>query len=238
MDFRCRLGAALGLWVYFAALAAVAQASDHLDSPATVANPQADLSDVYAWISPDGRQLNLVMTVQGHTFSNKVQYTLHVDSGKAFGQTSATTSIDCRFDAVNAIQCRLGKLDSASGDPTNPAGLTGKNQRFRVYAGLRDDPFYNNVKGSQGAYKAALSAIAAGAPRDAAGCAAFPPALVGEIADQWRHSDGGPPVNLLANWTASAILARIRERPSEWFWVHKRWPRETYARDAAKAQPS
>jgi KDO2-lipid IV(A) lauroyltransferase len=25
------------------------------------------------------------------------------------------------------------------------------------------------------------------------------------------------------------IEARIRERPAEWFWVHKRWPQEDYA---------
>lgn len=33
---------------------------------------------------------------------------------------------------------------------------------------------------------------------------------------------------------------RIRERPAEWFWVHKRWPRETYARQAVsgEAEPS
>ena len=29
------------------------------------------------------------------------------------------------------------------------------------------------------------------------------------------------------------VEARIRERPAEWFWVHKRWPREAYARDEA-----
>jgi KDO2-lipid IV(A) lauroyltransferase len=28
------------------------------------------------------------------------------------------------------------------------------------------------------------------------------------------------------------VEARIRERPAEWFWVHKRWPREAYARKA------
>ncbi len=28
------------------------------------------------------------------------------------------------------------------------------------------------------------------------------------------------------------IEERVRERPEEWFWVHKRWPNEAYARDA------
>ena len=26
----------------------------------------------------------------------------------------------------------------------------------------------------------------------------------------------------------SFIEERVRERPTEWFWVHKRWPNETY----------
>jgi hypothetical protein len=56
------------------ALATLARASDHLDSPATVANPEADIGDVYAWTSAEGRQLNLAMTIQGHTFSDRVQY--------------------------------------------------------------------------------------------------------------------------------------------------------------------
>ena len=65
--------------VLFAGFAAMAHASDHFDSPATVANPQADIGDVYAWISPEGRRLNLAMTIQGHTFSDKVQYAIHID---------------------------------------------------------------------------------------------------------------------------------------------------------------
>jgi KDO2-lipid IV(A) lauroyltransferase len=28
------------------------------------------------------------------------------------------------------------------------------------------------------------------------------------------------------------IEERVRERPHEWFWVHKRWPNETYKRPA------
>src|SRR5437773_2105353 len=77
------------LFVLCAAAAVTARASDHLDSPATVANPQADIADVYAWPSTDGQRLNLAMTIQGHAFSNKVDYVIHIDSGKVFGQTTA-----------------------------------------------------------------------------------------------------------------------------------------------------
>jgi KDO2-lipid IV(A) lauroyltransferase len=29
------------------------------------------------------------------------------------------------------------------------------------------------------------------------------------------------------------IEERVRERPAEWFWVHKRWPNEVYKRGAS-----
>ena len=39
-------------------------------------------------------------------------------------------------------------------------------------------------------------------------------------------------------WKINAFVeARVRERPAEWFWVHKRWPRDTYARDRDKQGP-
>jgi len=203
------LGTLLVALAFAEAFASLARGSDHLDSPVTVANPQADVSDVYAWISLEGQQLNLVMTLQGHTFSNKVDYVLHVDSGRVFGKTTASTSIACRFDATNAIRCDVGKVDSASGDATNPAGLEGRNHHFRVYAGLRDDPFYNNVKGLLGAYQTAYQAIGKGAAADAAGCAHFDEATTQEIRNQMEHSDGAPAQNLLDNWTVSAIVISV-----------------------------
>jgi hypothetical protein len=184
-------------------------ASDHLDSPATVANPAADIADVYAWTSPEGRQLNLVMTIQGHTFSDKVKYVLHVDSGSAFGHTSASTPIVCNFAAANAAKCTVGTADTASGDPTNPTGLEGRNHLFRVYAALRDDPFYNNVKGLLAAYQTARTAIKNGAPVDTAGCAHFDQATAKAILNQMSHTDGGPAQNLLYNWTVSAIVIAV-----------------------------
>ena len=193
----------------FASAGGMAQASDHLDSPTTVANPQADIADVYAWTAPDGRHLNLAMTIQGHTFSDKIDYALHIDSGKVFGHTSASTTIECRFAAANAVSCQLGNADSVAGDPTHPAGLEGRNHRFRVYAAPRDDPFYNNIKGLLGAYQAASTAIKNGAAVDAAGCAHFDAATTDAIRDQMTHTEGGPAQNLLENWTVSAIVLSV-----------------------------
>ena len=189
--------------------AGMARASDHFDSPAMTANPQADIGDIYAWTTPDGRRLNLAMTVVGHSFSDRLRYEFHIDSGKAFGRTTASTTITCRFPAPKVADCRVGQVDSVRGDATDPRGLEGRNHRFRLFAGLRDDPFYNNVKGSLAAYAAEAAAAKAGAPVDAGGCPHLAPAAVKEVMDQWRHTDGGPPVNLLANWTASAIVISL-----------------------------
>jgi hypothetical protein len=191
------------------AFAAIARASDHFDSPATAANPQADIGDVYAWISTEGRQLNLAMTIQGHTFSDKVQYALHIDSTKVLGHTTASTTIVCHFAAANAVNCKVGNADSASGDPTDPSGLEGRNRRFRVYAALRDDPFYNNLKGLLGAYAVTSAAIKSGVPVDAAGCQQFNEATTKTILDQMAHTDRGPAKNGLYNWTASAIVISV-----------------------------
>jgi len=183
--------------------------SDHLDTPSVQADPGADIGDVYAWTSPDGRKLNLVMTIVGHTFSDKLSYTFHIDSGKWFGGTTATTAIVCRFSTMHAIDCRVGEADRAIGDPGKEQGLQSKNRRFRVFAGLRDDPFFNNVKGSRDAFLVAAAALKDGTPVDAAGCPQFGAAKSQEILDRWRHTDGGPPTDFLAGWTPASLVVSI-----------------------------
>jgi hypothetical protein len=98
-----------------AASVGLSHASDHLDTPTVIANPQADIGDVYAWTSYTGRQLNLVMTLVGHSFSDRIQYAFHVDSGRHFGQTIETTLIECSFPAPAQAVCRVADSDSASG---------------------------------------------------------------------------------------------------------------------------
>ena len=193
----------------FSAVTVTVRASDHLDSPATVANPQADIADVYAWTSSDGRHLNLAMTIQAHTFSDKIDYVIHIDSGMVFGHTTASTFIGCRFAAANDVKCNLDTSDSVAGDPTSSTGLQGQHHLLRVFAGLRDDPFYNNIKGLVAAYQVAGEAIRNGAVLDAAGCAHFDARTAKAISGQMTHTDGGPAKNFLYNWSVSAIVISV-----------------------------
>lgn len=187
-------------------------ASDHLDSPSVMADPRADIGDVYAWMSPDGARLNLVMTIVGHAFSDQLDYVFHVDSGKRFGKTAATTTIVCRFPKPDTTDCRVDDLDRALGDAGKPEGLVGSKHGFRVFAGLRDDPFFNNVRGTRAAYQVAVAALRGGATVDGAGCPRFDRKTADEILYQWRHTDGGPGTNFLAGWTPESIVVSIDRR--------------------------
>jgi len=187
---------------------APARASDHLDTPTVVADPAADIGDLFAWTSPQARRLHLVMTIVGHRFSDRLQYAFHVDSGARFGATTATTTIVCRFDGGSTTECWLGDADHLRGDASGPAGLEGQRHRFRVFAGLRDDPFFNNVKGTRQALNAAALVLPT-APKDAAGCPAIDAATSKAILDRWAHTDGGPAVNTLDGWTSAALVVSV-----------------------------
>ncbi len=197
------------LGMLWAGRGGAAYASNHLDTPTTIANPEVDIGDIFAWTSPNGRQLNLVMTIVGHSFSDKFQYIFHVDSGAEFGKTTASTSIVCRFSAPNIIDCQAGQADRAVGDASKPRGLEGRNHRLRVFAGLRDDPFFNNVKGSRDAFQYAAAALRSGTVVDAAGYPQFDSATCHEILERWRHTDGGPAKNFLEGWTPSCIVISV-----------------------------
>src|SRR6202161_699534 len=187
----------------------IASASDHLDTPTVIADPAADIGDIFAWTSSDGHRLNLVMDIVAHQFSDGLEYVCHVDSGERFGKTTASTLIACRFDVAIAVECWAGDADYVRGDATGPAGIEGKNRRFRVFAGLRDDPFFNNVKGTRAAYNIAGAALQHGTGMDAAGCRHCDTATSRAILDTWRHTGGGPATNFLAGWKASALVISI-----------------------------
>lgn len=205
----CRLAAALHAITLICFGAADARASDHLDSPSVIADPRADIGDLYAWISADGRQLELVMTIVGHTFSDKLDYVFHIDSGQRFGKTTAAATIACRLANATEMECRAGRGDYARGDASVPDGQETWHSRFRVFAGLRDDPFFNNVKGTRAAYQVAIDALHHGTPSDAAGCPQLDADTSRTLLDRWRHTDGGPAQNFLAGWTPASLVISI-----------------------------
>lgn len=205
---RLVAGAFLGAVVAFGAVSDCG-ASNHLDTPLVTANPQANIGDIYAWTAQDGRHVNLVMDIVGRSFSDKIRYVFYIDSGPRFGKTTATTTIVCRFPDVNVTDCRLGSVDHARGDAGVLTGLEGRKHRFRVFAGLRDDPFFNNVTGTRAAYQVAYAALKSGAMADRAGCPRFDDATAQSILYQWRHTDGGPAQNFLAHWTTSALVLSV-----------------------------
>jgi hypothetical protein len=179
---------------FFAALLLhSAHASDHLDTPTLIADPRLDIGDLYAWMSPDAGRLNLVMTIVGHGFSEHAEYVFHVDSGKRFGWTTHSESIVCRFTGMRP-HCAL---------------VSNRSAPLQVFTGLRDDPFFNNVKGTRAAYAVAAAAIARGTAVDSAGCARLDQDDVANLLTEWRHTDGKPATNFLAGWTPATIVISL-----------------------------
>lgn len=135
----------------------LAIAADHRDSPTldvtvtTTADPSVDITDVFTWM--DGSNVVLVLNVfpaamTTSKFSNTTQYVLHTESHAAFGAAAtAKTDIICTFDATQKISCWIGTADYVNGDASNTSGLMSTSGKVKVFAGLRDDPFFFNLQG-------------------------------------------------------------------------------------------
>lgn len=71
------------------AVAGLARAADHVDSPGAVADPTADITDLFAWTNANANKINLVMNVgpfgAAAGFSDAVTYVFHVESTTAYG---------------------------------------------------------------------------------------------------------------------------------------------------------
>ncbi|HSG87980.1 MAG TPA: hypothetical protein VLA56_02130 [Pseudomonadales bacterium] len=143
--------------------------ADHVDSPSVIADPAADIADIFAWTTADTRSINLVMTIPAAAFSDAVQYAFRIESSEAYGVAGVATDVICTFDASQDIQCWVGDDDYVGGDASVESGLVSDTSRLRVYAGARNDPFFFNNSG----FNAAVAAVKAAAPSlafDGAGC--------------------------------------------------------------------
>jgi Domain of unknown function (DUF4331) len=171
-------------------------AADHLDGPAASADPAADITDLFAWMSSDAKTVYLVMDVvplasTASRFSNAVQYVFHTTSRATFGATSfKTVDIICTFDTSQRISC-WAEDEYINGDASSTAGISSSSGKLRVFAGLRDDPFFFNLDGFKNA--AHTTTVAKGSLTfDAAGCPTGPPEALTTVATQLGTApDGG-----------------------------------------------
>lgn len=175
-----------------------ATAADHEDGPAAAVDPAADLTDLFAWMSPDGQRLNLIANVFyaatfASEFSPAVQYAFHVESGDAYGAVGGERVVLCQFYQPDRVECWIGD-EYVEGDPSDPAGLTSASGRLRVFAGRRDDPFFIEYEG----FMATIEQVIDAAPSltfDAEGCPDLAPATQSALVGQLQSGRNGAPVS-------------------------------------------
>lgn len=148
------------------------QAADHIDAPATTADPTADITDLYAWMSSDASKLNLILDVTPFAganpqFSDAVTYVFHVNSSAGYGMAQTETQVICQFYDVSKIECWAGS-EYVEGDPSAEAGITSSSGKMKVFAGPRNDPFFMEFTGFTETVKAVIAASPL--PADANGC--------------------------------------------------------------------
>lgn len=195
----------------------LARSADHLDAPATKADPTADINDVYAFLDkPGDAATNVIyaMTVYpaapaGSKFSDSVQYVIHTSSGAKFGATTSDLNIICTFDATQKIQCWAGADEYVTGDASGEAGLASASGKFKVFAGLRADPFFFNLAGFKNVVGIATAALPVVARNDA-GCVGFDTGPSGPGALLALNPDGGgAPEDFFKNLNGLAIVVQL-----------------------------
>lgn len=191
-------------------------AADHGDISAGGMEPTADLTDLYAWMSDDTSMLNLVMAVNGNagasdTFSDALAYVFHVDSTAGLGQAQTDTPVMCKFASATFVECWAG-TDYAAGDPSDDQNpLMSEGGSFKVFAGLRNDPFFLEYQGFLATEAAAVGEVVAdNVDFDNDGCAVLSPGQSDLLVTQLRTGpDGVAPTNTFAGQNVLALVVQI-----------------------------
>lgn len=181
--------ATVGVLVTIAAIVGLtfargASGADHRDSPGVENDAQADITDVYAFRSPENNDnLVIALGVNGLTapadnasakFGDDVTYTIHVD-GNADLQDDATVNIDFSGDTYTITglgESITGMVTPATTGATAPDPIINETGGIRSFAGQRDDAFFFDLVGFQnfvaGPYvpSAGLRDAAGGTPSD------------------------------------------------------------------------
>jgi len=191
------------------------RSADHVDGPAASADPAADITDVFAWMSPDAQRVFLVMSLVRNAttaskFSDSVQYVFHTTSRPRFGASpSPEVTLICTFNQAQIIQCWAGNDEYVTGDASNTNGIVSDDGKFRVFAGLRNDAFFFNLAGFRETARTVASA-AASLQFDPAGCPQLDAATSAALVTQLRTAPGGgSAVNNFDKFNVLAIVIAI-----------------------------
>ncbi len=221
------LAAALALGGFAILTPPQAMGADHLDSNATKAEPTADLADWYAWTDADGEHLNLAMTffplIDGEAeFSSEVLYAFHVNAHENLLTAPAkSTLITCRFYDGSNVECWANQDGSVGayleGDASASDGVTNADGSLRMFAGLRNDPFYFNLDGFLSVAQTVRGVVAADPSAlglDANGCPAgvddgVRTALVGQLAQNAPDAMDGAPIDDLQGANVMALVLQV-----------------------------
>ena len=182
---------------------AQALAADHLDSKSVMTDPAADITDVYAW--SEGSNLLFVLNVAplataDSKFSNAVQYALHTQSSAKFGEAGDKLDIIATFDNEQKISLWIGDTDY----------VTGASGKFKVFAGLRADPFFFNLEGFKDTV-ATVDSVEGTLMFDGSGCPAIDAATSAVLVGQLQGTAMGamPAKNFFATANVLSIVIEV-----------------------------
>src|SRR5688572_12509077 len=139
-EFKMHQGKALLLALAAFAFTPSAFAADHRDGPLATGDPAADLNDIYLFVNPNNPAETIIINTYfpaatlNSRFSDAVEYKTFIENS-AGGQTTIT----CRSTGQGATVSCTGPGGLAASGTLNRTNVgTG----MRLWAGIRDDPFF------------------------------------------------------------------------------------------------
>lgn len=139
----------------FALLGLRAEGADHKDSPSVEGDAGADITDVYAFRSPTNAN-NLVVALNVNpltppsanattSFASGVDYRIHVDNT---GDLNADATVVVKFNGNDFTVTGLGNTPiTGKVTPAGTAPMITDAGGIKIFAGLRDDPFFFDLTG-------------------------------------------------------------------------------------------
>ena len=199
------------------------RAADHRDSPTADANPEGDITDMFAFLDPnDSSQLVLIMNVNpfsvpaeepSYSFSNEFLYQFKFANDK---DADDDLVIQATFKSVAATQCTSGQWIKVYGpsrpdrhgihnsvvdrSPTAEGCTNGTFSQggLKIFTGQRDDPFVTDV-GQLFRIKAGLQDV----------YRAFTSPALGALRGRSVRSDGTSGVDGFGGFNVSSIAIEL-----------------------------